>query len=677
MSNVLRGSVTNPEKVYGKSAYEIAVMHGFDGTEEEWIVHLETSQSESVKEASAKANKDIAEAREAMLSDIKLAANIVQTIGHSETAVMCQKAILKIQSHDIGSRTKDVEIQDEVVFVNGSTYNGNEFDSNNRCISSFLYGDENTIVECDDDFKIAVHKYTMDGTWVLDSGWRRGLRKIVLDGALYKILFARNNDGDVTPADVEGHLRIIRKAPKETMIPDFSRNYADGLTFEMGNWYHGELEIEDATNRCRAVYVRIPAYSKITATNSKFYLHILTNNGNVEPSVGTGWITEYFTEKEILCHIILAHTWDADITSIPKLQETLKIYHVGANYMSDSQKPIKVREVPFGIQGTIAQGIHWANDKRIHTDFFKVYAGMYMSVPNHKYSVQYYRSNTENSFYKEIYWMSGKYYLFEEDCYVRVVAGAYNDAVITAGNTTAEIGWLGKLAKQNLMPKREREFAIGAHRGWHGDGIPENSLVAFKAAAEKGFKYVETDIWWTSDNKPVANHDATYNGTYIANLTLEQAKERGLCPIIDFLVVCKLNNITPMLEFKTNLTLEQADIMYGMLKDMGMLNAIIVGFYPAAHHAMLNKHNFDVVLCNAYGTACTTELCEKALMEYGNNNNVYFGLFDTDFNESYYAVAQAAGVKLIYYSANTTETARNWVGHCDMFLTDYLELPIV
>jgi hypothetical protein len=37
MSNVLRGVITNPDKIYGKSAYEIAVMHGFDGTEEEWV----------------------------------------------------------------------------------------------------------------------------------------------------------------------------------------------------------------------------------------------------------------------------------------------------------------------------------------------------------------------------------------------------------------------------------------------------------------------------------------------------------------------------------------------------------------------------------------------------------------------------------------------------------------
>ena len=40
MSNILRGTIVNPEVIRGKSAYEIAVMHGFEGTEEEWLESL-------------------------------------------------------------------------------------------------------------------------------------------------------------------------------------------------------------------------------------------------------------------------------------------------------------------------------------------------------------------------------------------------------------------------------------------------------------------------------------------------------------------------------------------------------------------------------------------------------------------------------------------------------------
>lgn len=49
MSNVLRGVITNPDVIRGKSAYEIAVAHGFDGTEEQWLESLVAS-NEILKE---------------------------------------------------------------------------------------------------------------------------------------------------------------------------------------------------------------------------------------------------------------------------------------------------------------------------------------------------------------------------------------------------------------------------------------------------------------------------------------------------------------------------------------------------------------------------------------------------------------------------------------------------
>lgn len=36
----LRGRISKPDAIHGKSAYEIAVMNGFDGTEEEWLESL-------------------------------------------------------------------------------------------------------------------------------------------------------------------------------------------------------------------------------------------------------------------------------------------------------------------------------------------------------------------------------------------------------------------------------------------------------------------------------------------------------------------------------------------------------------------------------------------------------------------------------------------------------------
>lgn len=58
MDNVLRGTVVDPDTIYGKSAYEIALMHGFDGTEEEWLQSLVDQNMfvEASREAADRAN---------------------------------------------------------------------------------------------------------------------------------------------------------------------------------------------------------------------------------------------------------------------------------------------------------------------------------------------------------------------------------------------------------------------------------------------------------------------------------------------------------------------------------------------------------------------------------------------------------------------------------------------
>lgn len=42
----LRGSISMPDAIQGKSAYELAVMHGFKGTEEEWLASLKGEKGE-------------------------------------------------------------------------------------------------------------------------------------------------------------------------------------------------------------------------------------------------------------------------------------------------------------------------------------------------------------------------------------------------------------------------------------------------------------------------------------------------------------------------------------------------------------------------------------------------------------------------------------------------------
>ncbi len=71
-----------------------------------------------------------------------------------------------------------------------------------------------------------------------------------------------------------------------------------------------------------------------------------------------------------------------------------------------------------------------------------------------------------------------------------------------------------------------------AHRGLWGGNVKENSITAFKLAAQKGYP-IETDVWLTADGELVCFHDSwlkrvTGADGYVYEKTLAQLKELNL-----------------------------------------------------------------------------------------------------------------------------------------------------
>ena len=71
-----------------------------------------------------------------------------------------------------------------------------------------------------------------------------------------------------------------------------------------------------------------------------------------------------------------------------------------------------------------------------------------------------------------------------------------------------------------------------AHRGLHGDGIPENSMAAFREALEGGYG-IELDIHLLKDGNLAVMHDSLLNRTtgqpgHIEDLTTEELKNYRL-----------------------------------------------------------------------------------------------------------------------------------------------------
>lgn len=80
--------------------------------------------------------------------------------------------------------------------------------------------------------------------------------------------------------------------------------------------------------------------------------------------------------------------------------------------------------------------------------------------------------------------------------------------------------------KGNPALERLRGFDY-AHRGLHGNGVPENSMAAFKAALEKGFG-AELDIHLTADGELAVIHDSSLLRTAGADLKAEQLTKAQL-----------------------------------------------------------------------------------------------------------------------------------------------------
>lgn len=102
-----------------------------------------------------------------------------------------------------------------------------------------------------------------------------------------------------------------------------------------------------------------------------------------------------------------------------------------------------------------------------------------------------------------------------------------------------------------------------AHRGLAVDH-PQNTLPAFRAAGEKGFWAIETDVHMTKDGFLVCCHnetvDVTYEGTgRIPDLTWaeiqamphRQDKKERMPLFREYLEICKKSGCLPFLEVKT------------------------------------------------------------------------------------------------------------------------------
>ena len=119
-----------------------------------------------------------------------------------------------------------------------------------------------------------------------------------------------------------------------------------------------------------------------------------------------------------------------------------------------------------------------------------------------------------------------------------------------------------------------------AHRGYSATN-PDNTPLAFTAAANKGFWGIETDIRFTKDGVAVCNHDADVkyaDGTKLLVsentyselrakplLNTKTADSVYLCPFSEYLSCCKSGNKVAVVELKEVCSEEQIDLLLSII----------------------------------------------------------------------------------------------------------------
>lgn len=105
-----------------------------------------------------------------------------------------------------------------------------------------------------------------------------------------------------------------------------------------------------------------------------------------------------------------------------------------------------------------------------------------------------------------------------------ITSGIYTFSVKRGGQSQQ----LGK-ARLEVVKSMPKGAEIIAHRGhWNAEGSAQNSRASLKAAMDLEAYGSETDIWATTDNHMMVNHDRTFNGVTLCESTYDQCKDLTL-----------------------------------------------------------------------------------------------------------------------------------------------------
>lgn len=232
---------------------------------------------------------------------------------------------------------------------------------------------------------------------------------------------------------------------------------------------------------------------------------------------------------------------------------------------------------------------------------------------------------------------------------------------------------------KRLAPSEVANVKSVNHRGFN-TLAPENTLPAFKLSRKMGFRYVETDVRFTSDGVPVLLHDATINRTArnadgsqiagtinIADITYQQALTydfgiwKGaeyagtkIPTLAQFMRLCRDIGITPRIELNV-LTLSNAESMYNVIDSCGMAEKVEYNCNSLEIAQYFLQRNPKAVIVYGLG-----EYDGSAINAVGAlktiNNTIIVNMLYTAINSTAVATCRALGVQLEAWTVDDAQT---------------------
>lgn len=221
----------------------------------------------------------------------------------------------------------------------------------------------------------------------------------------------------------------------------------------------------------------------------------------------------------------------------------------------------------------------------------------------------------------------------------------------------------------------DREFHSIAHRGY-STVAPENTLPAYRLAAEMGFYYAECDIAFTKDGVAVLLHDDTIDRTSngsgkISELTYAEIKDLDfgswksedyagtkIPTFEEFIALCKEIGLHPYIELKETGTFTQAQInsMVAILTEYDMLdNCSWISFKADNLKLVRNADSTARLGYLSSGFTSTTVNTAKSLRN--GENEVFLDISYSVLNSNFYdkiALAAKEGLAIEAWTVDTT-----------------------